>query len=144
MISLQRRCKKRHQNQVFSIRGAYFWKIMPEVLFYGASGRIFMLFGVLPDSYDIGGNDKYETNVAQVKPSSPSCSLTPTKITRSSSCFISSMQFLVLSLVIIWFEETDILLLPLHHPDNLPHSFPSLLLRKQNPFCTHMPEFHSA
>ena len=75
MISLQRRCKKRHQNQVFSIRGAYFWKIIPEVLFYGASGRIFMLFGVLPDSYDIEGNDKYETNVAQAKPSSPSCSL---------------------------------------------------------------------
>ena len=34
-----------------------------------------MLFGVLPDSYDIEGNDKYETNVAQAKPSSPSCSL---------------------------------------------------------------------
>lgn len=26
MISLQRRCKKRHQNLRFSIRGAYFWK----------------------------------------------------------------------------------------------------------------------
>lgn len=75
MISLQRRCKKRHQNQVFSIRGAYFWKIIPEVLFYGASGRIFMLFGVLPDIYDIEGNDKYETNVAQAKPSSPFGSL---------------------------------------------------------------------
>ena len=24
MISLQRRCKKHHQNQVFSIKGAYF------------------------------------------------------------------------------------------------------------------------
>ena len=47
---LQRRYKKRHQNQVFSIRRAYFWKILPKVLFYGASGRIFMLFGVLPDS----------------------------------------------------------------------------------------------
>ena len=26
MISLQRRCKKRHLNLRFSIRGAYFWK----------------------------------------------------------------------------------------------------------------------
>lgn len=44
MISLQRRCKKHHQNQVFSIKGLTFEKIIPEVLFYGASGRIFMLF----------------------------------------------------------------------------------------------------
>ena len=50
-------------------------KINPEVHFYWASGRIFMLFGVLPDSYDIEGNDKYETNVAQAKPSSPFGSL---------------------------------------------------------------------
>ena len=32
------------------LRGLTFEKINPEVLFYGASGRIFMLFGVLPDS----------------------------------------------------------------------------------------------
>ena len=45
MISLQRRCKKRHQDQVFSIkRGLTFEKINPEVQFYWASGRIFMLF----------------------------------------------------------------------------------------------------
>ena len=50
MISLQRRCKKRRQNQVFSIRGLTFEKINPEVLFYGTSGRNFMLLGVLPDS----------------------------------------------------------------------------------------------
>ncbi len=50
MISLQRRCKKHRQNQVFSIRGLTFEKIYPEVLFYGTSGRVFMLFGVLPDS----------------------------------------------------------------------------------------------
>ena len=30
MISLQRRCKKHHQNQVFSIKGAYFWKNKPQ------------------------------------------------------------------------------------------------------------------
>lgn len=47
---MQKRCKKRHLNQVFSIRGLTFEKIIPEVLFYGASGRIFMLLGVLPDS----------------------------------------------------------------------------------------------
>ncbi len=76
MISLQRRCKKHRQSQVFSIRaGLTFEKINPEVLFYGTSGRDFMLFGVLPDSYDIEGNDKYETNVAQAKPSSPFGSL---------------------------------------------------------------------
>ena len=50
MISLLRRCKKHHLNQVFSIRGLTFEKIYPEVLFYGTSGRVFMLFGVLPDS----------------------------------------------------------------------------------------------
>ena len=51
MISLQRRCKKHRQSQVFSIRaGPTFEKINPEVLFYGTSGRDFMLFGVLPDS----------------------------------------------------------------------------------------------
>ena len=51
MISLQRRCKKHRQSQVFSIRaGLTFEKINPEVLFYGTSGRDFMLFGVLPDS----------------------------------------------------------------------------------------------
>ena len=51
MISLQRRCKKHRQNQVFSIRGGLtFEKITPEILFYGTSGRDFMLFGVLPDS----------------------------------------------------------------------------------------------
>ena len=50
MISLQRRCKKHHLNQVFSIRGLTFEKIYPEVLFYGTSGRVFMFFGVLPDS----------------------------------------------------------------------------------------------
>ena len=50
MISLQRRCKKHRQNQVFSIRGLTFEKIYPEVLFYGTSGRVFMLFGVFPDS----------------------------------------------------------------------------------------------
>lgn len=50
MISLQRRCKKHRQNQVFSIRGLTFEKIYPEVLFYGTSGRVFMLFGVLLDS----------------------------------------------------------------------------------------------
>ena len=51
MISLQRRCKKHRQSQVFSIRaGLTFEKINPEVLFYGTSGRKFMLFGVLPDS----------------------------------------------------------------------------------------------
>ena len=33
MISLQRRCKKRRQNQVFSIRGLTFEKINPEVQF---------------------------------------------------------------------------------------------------------------
>ena len=44
-ISMQRRCKKRRQNQVFSIkRGLTFEKINPEVQFYWASGRIFMLF----------------------------------------------------------------------------------------------------
>ena len=32
------------------LRGLTFEKINPEVLFYGASGRIFMLFCVLPDS----------------------------------------------------------------------------------------------
>ena len=32
------------------LRGLTFEKINPEVLFYGASGRVFMLFGVLPDS----------------------------------------------------------------------------------------------
>ena len=50
MISLQRRCKKHHLSQVFSIRGLTFEKIYPEVLFYWTSGRVFMLFGVLPDS----------------------------------------------------------------------------------------------
>ena len=35
---------------IFRLRGLTFEKINPEVLFYGASGRIFMLFGVLPDS----------------------------------------------------------------------------------------------
>ena len=50
MISLQRRCKKYHLNQVFSIRGLTFEKIYPEILFYGTSGRAFMFFGVLPDS----------------------------------------------------------------------------------------------
>ena len=30
MISLQRRCEKHRQNQVFSIRGAYFWKNKPR------------------------------------------------------------------------------------------------------------------
>ena len=50
MISLQRRCKKHHLNQVFSIRRLTFEKIYPEVLFYWASGRVFMLFGVLLDS----------------------------------------------------------------------------------------------
>lgn len=50
MISLQRRCKKNHLNQVFSIRRLNFEKIYPEVLFYGTSGWVFMLFGVLPDS----------------------------------------------------------------------------------------------
>ena len=50
MISLQRRCKKHRQNQVFSIRGLTVEKINPEVLFYGTSGRNFMLLGVLPDS----------------------------------------------------------------------------------------------
>ena len=54
MISLQRRCKKHRQSQVFSIRaGLTFEKINPEVLFYGTSGRDFMLFGVLPDSNNI-------------------------------------------------------------------------------------------
>ena len=38
MISLQRRCKKHRQNQVFSIRGLTFEKITPEVLFYRTSG----------------------------------------------------------------------------------------------------------
>lgn len=50
MISLQRRCKKHHLSQVFSIRGLTLKKIYPEVLFYWTSGRVFMLFGVLPDS----------------------------------------------------------------------------------------------
>ena len=51
MISLQGRCEKHRQNQVFSIRGGLtFGKINPEVLFYGTSGRDFMLLGVLPDS----------------------------------------------------------------------------------------------
>ena len=50
MISLQRRCGKQRQNQVFSIRGLTFGKITPEVLFYGTLGRNFMLLGVLPDS----------------------------------------------------------------------------------------------
>ncbi len=54
MISLQRRCKKHRQSQVFSIRaGLTFEKINPEVLFYGTSGRDFMLFGVLPDSNNL-------------------------------------------------------------------------------------------
>ena len=57
MISLQRRCKKHRQSQVFSIRaGLTFEKINPEVLFYGTSGRDFMLFGVLPDSNNIFSN----------------------------------------------------------------------------------------
>ena len=30
MISLQGRCEKHRQNQVFSIRGAYFWKNKPR------------------------------------------------------------------------------------------------------------------
>ena len=42
--------KKNLQNQAFSIKGAYFGKINPEVLFYGTSGRIFIFFKVLPDS----------------------------------------------------------------------------------------------
>lgn len=50
MISLQRKCKKHRQNQVFSIRWLTFEKIYPEVLFYWTSGRVIMLFGVLPDS----------------------------------------------------------------------------------------------
>ena len=50
MISLQGRCKKHRQNQVFSIRGLTFEKITPEVLFYRTSGRDFMLLGILPDS----------------------------------------------------------------------------------------------
>ena len=57
MISLQRRCKKHRQSQVFSIRaGLTFEKINPEVLFYGTSGRDFMLFGVLSDSNNIFSN----------------------------------------------------------------------------------------
>lgn len=57
MISLQRRCKKHRQNQVFSIRGGLtFEKITPEILFYGTSGRDFMLFGVLPDSNNLNNN----------------------------------------------------------------------------------------
>ena len=50
MISLQRRCKKHHLSQVFSIRGLTLKKIYPEVLFYWTSGWVFTLFGVLPDS----------------------------------------------------------------------------------------------
>lgn len=50
MISLQRRCKKHHLNQVFSIRELTFEKIYPEVLFYVTLVRVFMFFGVLPDS----------------------------------------------------------------------------------------------
>ena len=32
------------------VGGLTFEKTTPKVLFYGASGRIFVLFGVLPDS----------------------------------------------------------------------------------------------
>ncbi|WP_303238920.1 hypothetical protein [Leyella stercorea] len=47
---LAKEMQKERQNQVFSIVGLTFEKIDPEVQFYWASGRIFMLFGVLPDS----------------------------------------------------------------------------------------------
>ena len=64
MISLQRRCKKHRQSQVFSIRaGLTFEKINPEVLFYGTSGRDFMLFGVLPDS----NNKEYKVKEAKTE-----------------------------------------------------------------------------
>ncbi len=49
MISLQRRCKSTTRTKSFRLRGLLL-KIKPEVLFYGASRRIFMLFCVLPDS----------------------------------------------------------------------------------------------
>ncbi|MDY5300860.1 MAG: hypothetical protein SPH03_07500, partial [Prevotella sp.] len=42
--------KSTTRTKSFRLRGLTFEKINPEVLFYGASGRIFMLFGVLPDS----------------------------------------------------------------------------------------------
>ena len=47
---LAKEMQKERQNQVFSIVGLTFEKIDPEVQFYWTSGRIFMLFGVLPDS----------------------------------------------------------------------------------------------
>ena len=50
MISLQRRCKKHRQNQLFSIRGLTFEKIIPEVLFYGTSERNFYALGGVPNS----------------------------------------------------------------------------------------------
>ena len=42
--------KSTTRTKSFRLRGLTFEKIKPEVLFYGASGRIFMLFCVLPDS----------------------------------------------------------------------------------------------
>ncbi|MCI7482666.1 MAG: hypothetical protein MSA97_01565, partial [Prevotella sp.] len=45
--------KSTTRTKSFRLRGLTFEKINPEVLFYGASGRIFMLFGVLPDSNNI-------------------------------------------------------------------------------------------
>ncbi|MDD7189672.1 MAG: hypothetical protein PUH41_04090, partial [Prevotella sp.] len=42
--------KSTTRTKSFRLRGLTFEKINPEVLFYGASGRIFMLFCVLPDS----------------------------------------------------------------------------------------------
>ncbi|MCI7183182.1 MAG: hypothetical protein MSA05_03300, partial [Prevotella sp.] len=45
--------KSTTRTKSFRLRGLTFEKIAPEVLFYGASGRIFMLFGVLPDSNNI-------------------------------------------------------------------------------------------
>ena len=42
--------KSTTRTKSFRLRGLTFEKIKPEVLFYGASRRIFMLFCVLPDS----------------------------------------------------------------------------------------------
>ena len=42
--------KSATRTKSFRLGGLTFGKINPEVLFYGASGRIFMLLGVLPDS----------------------------------------------------------------------------------------------
>ena len=45
MISLQRRCKKHRQNQVFSIRGAYFWKNKPRSTILRDFGEEFYALG---------------------------------------------------------------------------------------------------